>query len=171
MRLTPIIMALAAVALAAPAHAEQAAANPQIDYPGFVALAAKIGEYREARRLSWEEFAARARADGAILLDARSETAFAQGHIEGAVNLPLPDFTDERLAEVLGPDKGRPVYIYCNNNFADDRVPVVTKKVELALNIPTFINLVGYGYENVWELADVIRTDGPGVRWVSGAMS
>ena len=63
------------------------------------------------------------------------------------------------------------MYIYCNNNFADDRVPVVTKKVELALNIPTFINLVGYGYANVWELADVIRTDGPGVRWIAREVS
>ena len=45
-----------------------------------------------------------------MLLDARSETAFAQGHIDGAINLPLPDFTAERLAEVLGPDKDRPVY-------------------------------------------------------------
>ena len=170
MRFT-LILALAASALAAPAHAEQPAANPQIDYPGFVELAGQVAAYREARRLPWDAFARQALAEGAILLDARSETAFAQGHIEGAVNLPLPDFTAERLAEVLGPDKDRPVYIYCNNNFADDRVPVVTKKVELALNIPTFINLVGYGYANVWELADVIRTDGPGVRWVSTATS
>ena len=163
---------LIAVLLAAgPALAQRAPDNPQIDYPGFVELAAEVEGYREQRRLGWQEFAERARRDGAILLDARSETAFAQGHIEGAINLPLPDFTAERLAEVLGPDKARPVYIYCNNNFADDRVPVVTKKVELALNIPTFINLVGYGYDNVWELADVIRTDGPGVRWVSDGVS
>jgi len=156
--------------LALPCSAQEPA-NPQIDYPGFVELAAKVESYREQRRLGWHEFAERARAEGAILLDARSETAFAQGHIEGAINLPLPDFTAERLAEVLGSDSARPVYIYCNNNFADDRVPVVTKKVELALNIPTFINLVGYGYENVWELADVIRTDGPGVSWVSSKVS
>jgi hypothetical protein len=156
---------------ALPSAAREARANPQIDYPGFVELAAKVEGYREQRRLGWDAFAERALAGGAILLDARSETAFAQGHIEGAINLPLPDFTAERLAEVLGADKGRPVYIYCNNNFADDRVPVVTKKVELALNIPTFINLYGYGYENVWELADVIRTDGPGVRWVSSGLS
>ncbi len=167
---TPIL-ALAAALLAVPAQAEDTAANPQIDYPGFVALAAKVEGYREQRRLGWEAFAARAQAEGAVLLDARSETAFAQGHIAGAINLPLPDFTAARLAEVLGPDKARPVYIYCNNNFADDRVPVVTKKVELALNIPTFINLYGYGYANVWELADVIRTDGPGVRWVAGTAS
>ena len=157
--------------VALPAAAHDAPDNPQIDYPGFVELAAKVEHYREQRRLGWDAFAERARADGAVLLDARSETAFAQGHLAGAINLPLPDFTAERLAEVLGPDKGRPVYIYCNNNFADDRVPVVTKKIELALNIPTFINLVGYGYANVWELADVIRTDGAGVHWVSGAAS
>jgi hypothetical protein len=164
--------ALAGACLTAlPAVAQDAPDNPQIDYPGFVELAGKVGSYREQRRLGWKAFAARARADGAILLDARSETAFAQGHIEGAVNLPLPDFTAERLAEVLGPDKDRPIYIYCNNNFADDRPPVVTKRVELALNIPTFINLVGYGYGNVWELADVIGTDDPGVNWISRAAS
>lgn len=164
-----LVLALAAATLALPASATEPPENPLIDYPGFVELAGKVGEYREARRLPWDEFAARALADGAILLDARSETAFAQGHIDGAINLPLPDFTADRLAEVLGPDTSRPVYIYCNNNFADDRPPVVTKKVELALNIPTFINLVGYGYQNVWELGEVIRTDGPGVSWVSAA--
>lgn len=171
MSLVRTLALCAALAAAAPATAAEPADNPLIDYPGFVELAGNVAEYRETRRLPWDEFAARALAEGAILLDARSETAFAQGHIAGAINLPLPDFTAERLAEVLGPDTSRPVYIYCNNNFADDRVPVVTKRVELALNIPTFINLVGYGYANVWELADVIRTDGPGVSWVSDEVS
>lgn len=168
--MSPIRTAALVLSLVAlPASAAEPPENPLIDYPGFVELAGKVGAYREARRLPWDEFAARALADGAILLDARSETAFAQGHLDGAINLPLPDFTAERLTEVLGPDKDRPVYIYCNNNFADDRPPVVTKKLELALNIPTFINLVGYGYANVWELGEVIRMDGPGVSWVSAA--
>lgn len=166
-----LALALAAAALASPALAQDVPENPLIDYPGFVELAGRVAEYREDRRLPWDEFAARALAGGAILLDARSETAFAQGHIAGAINLPLPDFTADRLAEVLGPDKSRPIYIYCNNNFADDLPPVVTKRIELALNIPTFINLVGYGYENVWELGEVIRTDGPGVSWVSSVAS
>ncbi|MBT2135714.1 rhodanese-like domain-containing protein [Croceibacterium sp. LX-88] len=165
-----VASALAASLLALPLHAQAPIpANPQVDYEGFVELAGRLGAYREGRRIGWEEFARGARDGGAILLDARSESAFAAGHLAGAINLPLPDFTAERLAQVLGPDADRPVYIYCNNNFADDRPPVAVKKVELALNIPTFINLVGYGYENVWELADVIRTDGPGVSWVSNA--
>ena len=170
---TPLLAVALVLSLAIQpaAAAEPAPANPQIDYAGFVEFAAQLGEYREQRRLAWDEFAAQARADGVVLLDARSESAFAAGHLDGAINLPLPDFTAERLAEVLGPDTGRPIYIYCNNNFADNRPPVVTKRAELALNIQTFINLVGYGYENVWELADVIHTDGPGVEWVPRAAS
>ena len=136
-------MALAGALLASPGSAAEPPANPLIDYPGFVELAGKVGEYREVRRLPWNEFAARARSEDAILLDARSETAFAQGHLEGAINLPLPDFTAERLAEVLGPDRNRPVYIYCNNNFSNNEQPVMLKSLQLQLNIQTFINLYG----------------------------
>ena len=37
-------------------------------------------------------------------------------------------------------------------------VPMVKKEKQLtlALNIPTFINLYGYGYRNVYELADLV---------------
>jgi hypothetical protein len=44
--------------------------------------------------------------------------------------------------------------------------PVVLKRVELALNIQTFINLYGYGYRNVYELGEVVNFDDPKVRWV-----
>jgi hypothetical protein len=152
-----LLAPFALACLAAPATAAEPQ-NPQIDYGGYTALALSLGKIREAHRLPFEEFIARSRQDGAILLDARSETAFALGHIDGAVNLPLPDFTDEALAEVLGPDRDRPIYIYCNNNFSDDRMPIVTKRAPLALNIATFINLHGYGYTNVWELGGVLET-------------
>jgi hypothetical protein len=163
MLVRPLIAALA-LSLAVPATAAESP-NPQIDYPGYTALALSLGEVRDAHQLPTAEFLARARAEGAILLDARSESAFAAGHIEGAINLPLPDFTDEALAAMLGPDRGRPIYIYCNNNFSDDRAPVVTKRAPLALNIATFINLHGYGYTNVWELGGVLAT--AEVPWVS----
>jgi len=166
-RILALSLAVVAMPCSLPAAAQAPPENPQIDYAGFVDLAGELAEYRDGRRLSWVEFARQAQAEGAILLDARSESAFAAGHIEGAVNLPLPDFTAERLAEVIGPNTDRSIYIYCNNNFADDRPPVPMKRAQLALNIQTFINLVGYGYGNVWELADVIRTDDAGVEWAS----
>jgi hypothetical protein len=165
MLVRPLIAALA-LAVAIPAAAAEPQ-NPQIDYPGYAALTLSLEDVREAHRLPFAEFLARARKDGAILLDARSESAFAAGHIEGAINLPLPDFTDEALAAALGPDKARPIYIYCNNNFSDDRAPIVTKRAPLALNIATFINLHGYGYTNVWELGGVLATNE--VPWVEAA--
>ena len=102
-----------------------------------------------------------------LVLDARSESAFAKGHIAGAVNLPLPDFNAASLARVIG-RADRPILIYCNNNFRNDVQPVPLKRLELALNIQTFINLVGYGYRNVRELGDVVDFNDPQIRWTRG---
>jgi phage shock protein E len=156
-----------ALALATPAAAQQT--NPQIDYAGFLKLAQSLEPVREAHRLPWAEFRKAARNRNALLLDARSETAYARGHIKGAVNLPFSDFTDAALRKVIGKHPGRPIYIYCNNNFTENRAPIETKRFDMALNIPTFVNLHGYGYGNVWELADLVSAAGLGKDWVRGA--
>ena len=154
-----VLLALAAApAVAAPA-------NPQIDYAGFRSLAAEVQPYRQARLIDWAAFSAMAARPDVLILDARSASAFAQGHIAGAVNLPLTDFTAQSLARVIG-KRDRPILIYCNNNFRNDEPPVVRKMAELALNIQTFINLVGYGYPNVRELGEVVDFDDPKVGWV-----
>jgi hypothetical protein len=36
--------------------------------------------------------------------------------------------------------------------------PEKTKAITLALNIPTYINLYGYGYRNVYELSELVNT-------------
>ena len=81
--------------------------------------------------------------------------------------MPLPEFSDERLAEVIG-RADRPILIYCNNNFRNDRPPVMLKTGRLALNLSTFTHLYGYGYRNVRELNDVMDFNDPRVRWVRG---
>ena len=96
----------------------------------------------------------------------READAFAAGHIKGAVNLPFTDFTAASLARVIG-NKDRPILIYCNNNFSNNKAPVETKAVRLALNIQTFINLVGYGYANVRELNEVVDFNDPKIGWVT----
>lgn len=164
-----IILLAAALLPAAPAFAQAPATpNPQIDYPGFQALTAAVAPERGGRLLSFDAFKAAAASPGALLLDARSRDAFARGHIAGAVNLPLTDFTAESLAAVIGANPDRPILIYCNNNFSNHKSPVPLKSAPLALNIQTFINLVGYGYANVHELADVVDFDDPKVEWVTG---
>jgi len=157
-----------ALLLTAPALAEEAtpkASASQIDYSGFATLTEEVAILRSERLLAKDDFFKRAAAKGALLLDTRSASAFAQGHIDGAVNLPFSDFTADKLRDVIGAKTNRAIYIYCNNNFSDDVLPVPTKKATLALNIPTFINLVGYGYTNVWELSGTMPM--AEVDWVS----
>lgn len=164
MRILPLALALLATPLAA-----QDGGSPLIDYAGFRDLTAEVQPVRSARLIPLSEFNARATKTDVLILDARSAQAFAEGHIAGAINLPLPDFTAESLSQVIGANQDREILIYCNNNFTNNRRPVVTKALPLALNIQTFINLYGYGYKNVWELGEAVDMDDPRVGWVSAA--
>ncbi len=145
--------------------------SPLIDFSGYVGLTSEVRDYRATRLIPLARFTEMARETDVLVIDARSETAFKQGHINGAVNLPLPDFTAESLAAVIGANMDRPILIYCNNNFTNNRRPVITKSFQLALNIQTFINLYGYGYKNVWELGDAVDMDDPKVNWVSAPVA
>ncbi len=162
--LTTIGAIAAAPALAQ--HKRPSEPNPQIDYGGFERLTGDVRRLRAGRLLPFARFRQLAASDGTLLLDARSETAFRDGHIRGAINLPLPDFNAESLHATIGAP-GRMILIYCNNNFSNHQRPVPIKAAPLALNIQTFINLVGYGYTNVWELADVVDFNDPKVEWVT----
>ena len=164
----PLLALAAAAPLAAQPNQPLLRDNPQIDFAGFRRLATEVEPYRQTRLVDWAEFDRLRGQRDVLILDARSETAFRRGHIRGAVNLPFTDFTAQSLARVIGPDRDRSILIYCNNNFSNNRQPVMLKSVQLALNIQTFINLVGYGYRNVRELNDVVDFNTPAVRWVRG---
>jgi phage shock protein E len=153
----------AATSFAAP---KQKVGSPLIDYDGYASLTKKVRPHRRNRLLPVPEFMSQAARREVLLLDARSKDAFAAGHIKGAVNLPFTDFTAESLAAVIGKKRDRPILIYCNNNFTDNKFPVVTKAIPLALNVQTFVNLYGYGYKNIWELGDAIPSSDPRIGWV-----
>ena len=167
--LLPILLLAALPAAAQPTQSAVArtGGNPQIDYAGFRRIAAEVQPYRQTRLIRWAEFDRMRGQRNVLILDARSESAFRQGHIAGAVNLPFTDFTAESLRRVIG-RTDRPILIYCNNNFSNNRSPVPVKAIQLALNIQTFINLVGYGYRNVRELNEVVDFNEARVRWVRG---
>lgn len=159
------IAAFIGIGLAASAQADPAG-SPAIDYPGFLELTEEVYAIRETRLIPLDAFNAMASEPGTIILDTRSREAYEMGHLQGAINLPFSDFTDEKLAAVI-PTKDTRVLIYCNNNFADNIAPVMVKKVELALNIPTFINLYGYGYQELYELGELTEIGHRDVNWVS----
>lgn len=154
------------VLLATPAFAQDAP-RELVDYSGFERLTGEVFGYRQNRMVSLQDFRTRAEKPDTLILDTRSAEAFAAGHIKGAVNLPFSDFTSSSLNHVIGADTDREILIYCNNNFVDNIAPVVSKKAELALNIPTFINLYGYGYRNIYELQGAYQMKDPAISWVS----
>jgi len=95
-------------------------------------------------------------------------------HVKGAIPLNFSDFSQENLQKLV-PSFKTWILINCNNNFDHDPVNFVTKtarplpsspnkkKITLALNIPTFINLYGYGYRNIYELGDFVSVFNPSV--------
>jgi hypothetical protein len=138
-----------------------------VDFEAFEKLVAEVKPHRAARMLSLEEFHHKSQEKGTIILDTRSKAMYDAKHVKGAIHLNFSDFTQKTLKELI-PDRNTNILIYCNNNFISmedffptkmvvteiigDDVPVIT----LALNIPTYINLYGYGYKNVYELKDLI---------------
>lgn len=144
----------------------QTTTDVSIDYSGFLELVAEVEPIRNARLVDLDTFNEMKAEPETIILDTRSAFAYEMGHIEGAINLPFSDFTDEKLAKII-PSKTTRVLIYCNNNFSDNVNPIMLKRVELALNVPTFVNLWGYGYENVYELGSYTESTDPRVNWIS----
>ena len=163
-----VVLAFAVGLISASALAQentQAETSAQINYSGFRDLTREVEAHRQDRLVTLASFQRMAREPNTIILDARSADAYAEGHINGAINLPFTDFTDPSLRAALRDPNVR-ILIYCNNNFSNNAQPVVLKRVELALNIQTFINLYGYGYRNVYELGDVVDFNDPAVGWV-----
>jgi hypothetical protein len=143
-----------------------------VDFEAFVALAQEVMPYRLGRLIDLNTFQRFASEENTIILDTRTKEMYESKHIKGAVHLNFSDFNEMSLANLI-PSKEARILIYCNNNFDGDQVnfaskvaPRLTgteskKPVSLALNIPTFINLYGYGYTNIYELQSLLDVRDP----------
>jgi len=123
----------------------------KVDYAKFIFLTKNLESYRTLRLIGIDKFNHYVKDENTIILDTRSRDAYEDVHLKGAVNLPFSDFTAKKLAALI-PSKSSRILIYCNNNFESNFEALANKDGGLALNIPTFINLNGYGYLNVYEL-------------------
>ncbi|MBL4669395.1 MAG: rhodanese-like domain-containing protein [Flavobacteriales bacterium] len=128
-----------------------------VDYPAFTKLTIEAEKHRETHMVSLTEFIKWSKEKEVIILDTRSKKMYDMKHVKGAIHLNFSDFTANKLAEVI-PSKKTKILIYCNNNLDKDERYFARKMAPLALNIPTFINLYGYGYKNVYELDRLVPT-------------
>ena len=139
--------------------------NPQsslaaIDYSGFQLLTKDVNQHRAKRLVNLDKFLGMAKDKNTIILDTRSKKMYDNRHIKGAAHLNFSDFTQQKLEKLIQ-DKDTKILIYCNNNFTDDPAFFALKARPLALNIPTYINLYGYGYKNVYELSESVSVNDP----------
>ena len=153
----------------------------KVSFDDFRNLVAAVEEHRSSRLIDFDRFAEMSEEPGVILLDTRSEFRFERIHVRGARHLSFSDFTQANLEKVI-PSFDTTVLIYCNNNFEGNEVDFASKialprgsasdvlgdqfaaqekPVMMALNIPTYINLYGYGYRNVYELHELVNVSDP----------
>ena len=140
--------------------------NPSIDMPGYLAVAKEAAVYREARRVSEEDFIRMSDEPDTIILDARSQQKFEELHIRGAINLSFPDIAIESLKQTI-PNRNTRILIYCNNNFVNAQRAFPSKIARASLNLSTYIALYSYGYRNVYELAPLIDIKNTKLRFCS----
>lgn len=146
--------------------------SAKVSYADFKTLVETVEEHRAERLVGLDEFLEMSKDPDTVILDTRSAERFERIHIAGAKHLNFSDFNQRSLAELI-PDPNTRILIYCNNNFEGNPVDFTTKvfipptasdevideerPVMMALNVPTYINLYGYGYQNVYELDELVN--------------
>jgi hypothetical protein len=155
----------------------------KVSFDDYKGLVAEVESQRASRLVDLDTFLKMSEEPGTIILDTRSDFRFDRIHVKGAKHLSFTDFTQDNLRKLI-PSPDTKILIYCNNNFEGDQRDFATKSMEpslrrgdavasqvaprqkpimLALNIPTYINLHGYGYHNVYELNELVKVKDPRV--------
>lgn len=171
-----LLLLLCPLLISGTLYAQSAVPKAKVDYDVFAQLVKEVKEHREKRLVSLDTFLKLSDEHGVLILDTRSDDMYSRKHIKGAVHLNFADFTQANLAKVI-PAFNTKVLIYCNNNFDGDQQNFATKaaapaamlkkskSLTLALNIPTYINLYGYGYRNVYELSELVNINDPRLKF------
>jgi rhodanese-related sulfurtransferase len=175
------IVGASVMILAATAGFAQTTNYPKakVSFDDFKNLVAEVETHRASRLIDLNTFLTMSKKEGVIILDSRSDFRFDRIHLKGAKHLAFTDFTQDNLKKVI-PNPETTILIYCNNNFDGNQtdfaskvaVPRPTadkavasqfaaqaKPLMMALNIPTYINLYGYGYRNVYELHELVNVN------------
>lgn len=152
-----------------------------VDYEDFKNLVSELEKQREKNLVSLDVFLKMAKEENVVILDTRSDFRFNRKHLKGAIHLDFTDFTQDNLLQLI-PDPNTRILIYCNNNFDGDQIDFASKMAKpktnietqilsnrkpimLALNIPTHINLYGYGYKNIYELDELVNVNDPRIQF------
>ena len=157
----------------------------KVSFEDFKALVARVEAHREDRLIDLDTFVEMSAQPDVIILDTRSRFRYERLHVRGARHLNFSDFTQDNLERLI-PTFDTTILIYCNNNFegnqsefptkialapgsvgetASTQFAIQEKPLMMALNIPTYVNLYGYGYRNVYELHELVDVEDPRIEF------
>jgi hypothetical protein len=155
----------------------------KVSFDDFKNLVAEVEGHRANRLIDLDTFLRMSEEPEVIILDTRSTFRYERIHVKGAKHLSFTDFTQDNLARII-PSFETTILIYCNNNFEGNQTDFASKvampmtrsgrmitaqfnvqerPLMMALNVPTYINLYGYGYHNVFELNELVDVTDPRV--------
>jgi hypothetical protein len=161
-------------------------AKAKVSFDDFKGLVAQVETHRASRLIDLDTFLKMSKEPDVIILDSRSAFRFERIHLKGARHLAFTDFTQANLQKVIPSFETR-ILIYCNNNFDGNETDFASKiasphpkpdnalakqiagqqkPIMMALNIPTYVNLYGYGYRNVYELHELVSVKDPRIAFV-----
>jgi hypothetical protein len=185
------ILAVLVMMVAAHAGFAQGTNYPKakVSFDDFKGLVAEVEIHRASRLVDLNTFITMSKEPGVIILDSRSAFRFDRIHVKGARHLAFTDFTQDNLRKVI-PSFETTILIYCNNNFDGNQTDFASKvamprpksgavatqfaaqakPIMMALNIPTYINLYGYGYRNVYELHELVNVNDPRIAFEGSLM-
>jgi hypothetical protein len=153
----------------------------KVSFSDFKQLVAAVEPHRAKRLIDLDTFLKMSKEPGVIIFDSRSEFRYDRVHVKGARHLSFTDFTQDNLRKVI-PSFETTILIYCNNNFEGNQTDFASKiafppdvlttqfgtqekPIMMALNIPTYVNLYGYGYRNIYELDELVHVDDPRIEF------
>ncbi len=157
----------------------------KVSFEDYKALVAEVEPHRASRLIDLDQFLKMSQEPGVIIFDSRSTFRFDRIHLKGAKHLSFTDFTQDNLAKAI-PSFDTKILIYCNNNFNGNQTDFASKIARprpkastaittqlasqdkprmMALNVPTYINLYGYGYHNVYELNEFVKVNDPRIKF------
>ena len=158
----------------------------KVSFQDFKELVAAVEPHRAERLIDLDTFLKMSKEPDVIIFDSRSDFRYNRIHVKGARHLSFTDFTQDNLGKVI-PSFDTRILIYCNNNFEGNETDfgskialpgagrsdnamttqfqVQEKPRMMALNIPTYVNLYGYGYRHVYELAELVNVGDPRIEF------
>jgi rhodanese-related sulfurtransferase len=117
-------------------------------------------EIPPAATVGLAEFRSAVETGSAIILDARPNVFFEQGHVPGARNLERDDFARDyrRLAPLLQARDGKPILVYCSGGDCHDSRLVANALLTLGF---TNVGVFTGGWE-AWSAAKLPTSTGSG---------